>query len=86
MKHLKHLLYFIFAFNLVFYSSSLFAQEEEITLSKLSAADESRYREILAKPIDKSWLNKEKIQLFRQKHAASIMLSENAGKEENLLE
>jgi len=86
MNYLKHLLYFIFAFNLVFHSPSLIAQDDETSLAKLSPAEESRYREILAKPIDQSLLIINKIQLYREKNTAAVMLQDFQSREENLKE
>jgi hypothetical protein len=59
MKHLKYLLGFA-VLSLIFHMPSVMAQDSEMGLAKLSAADESRYREILAIPTDPSWLNLKK--------------------------
>jgi len=62
------------------------AQDSDMGLGKLSAADESRYREILARPIDPSWLNLKKIQLYKEKQVAAAMLGDYKGREEDLIE
>ena len=62
------------------------AQDSEMGLAKLSAQDESRYREILARPVDPGWLNIKKSQLFREKSVAASMLGDYQGREENLIE
>ena len=64
---------------------SSFAQDGELGLSKLSAEDEKRYREIVSKPIDESQLNLKKIAAYKEKEQAFIMLGENNGREENMI-
>ena len=71
---------------LCFFNSLSFAQDFDTGLAKLSAVDESRYREILARPVDPSWLNLKKIQLYKEKQVAAAMLGDYQGREENLLE
>ena len=61
----KFLLAFALAVSALFFSSTSFAQDSEMGLAKLSAADESRYREILNRTVDPSWLNLKKIQLYK---------------------
>ena len=82
----KFLIAFAIAFSTVFINSLSFAQDSDMGLAKLSAADESRYREILARPIDPSWLNLKKIQLYKEKQVAAAMLGDFTGREENLTE
>jgi hypothetical protein len=45
---------------------SVMAQDSDMGLAKLSAADESRYREILSRTVDPSWLNLKKIQSYKK--------------------
>ena len=54
---LKFLLAFVLAVSALFFSATSFAQDAEMGLAKLSAADEKRYREILEQPIDENQLN-----------------------------
>ena len=61
------------------------AQDGELGLSKLSAEDEKRYREIVSKPIDESQLNLKKIAAHKEKEQAFIMLGESEGREENMI-
>jgi CHAT domain-containing protein len=81
----KFLLAFALAVSALFFSSTSFAQDSEMGLAKLSAADEKRYREILEKPIDESQLNLKKIDAYKEKENAYLMLGETAGREENLV-
>ena len=85
MKQLKHLLY-ILILGFAFHMPILLAQDADIGLAKLSAADEKRYREILEKPIDASALNTTKIQLYKEKQVASAMLGATQSTEEILKE
>ena len=55
-------------------------------MAKLSSEDENRYREILSRPVDPSWLNLKKIQLYKEKQVAAAMLGDFQGREENLVE
>jgi hypothetical protein len=64
MKHLKHLLYFIFALNLALHSPNLMAQDPEMGLTKLSKEDLAKYRQIIDDPIDQGLLNSTKIDLY----------------------
>ena len=82
----KFLIAFAIAFPALFLCAHSFAQDSEMGLAKLSVADESRYREILARPIDPSWLNLKKIQLYKEKQVAAAMLGDFTGREENLIE
>ena len=81
----KFLLAFALAVSALFFSVPSFAQDSEMGLAKLSAADEKRYREILEKPIDESQLNLKKIDAYKEKENAYLMLGETAGREENLV-
>ena len=81
----KFLLAFSIAVNALFFSAPSFAQDSEMGLAKLSAADEKRYREILEKPIDSGALNTTKITAYKEKENAYLMLGETAGREENLV-
>ena len=81
----KFLLAFALAVSALFFSATSFAQDYEMGLAKLSAADEKRYREILEKPIDESQLNLKKIDAYKEKENAYLMLGETAGREENLV-
>jgi len=85
MKNLKCLLATI-VISLIFHMPGVMAQDSDMGLGKLSAADESRYREILARPIDPSWLNLKKIQLYKEKQVAAAMLGDYKGREEDLIE
>ena len=76
MKYLKHFLYFIFALNLAFHTPNLTAQDSEMGLTKLSTEEEKRYREILDKPIDENQLNLKKIDAYKEKENAFLMLGE----------
>ena len=81
----KFLLVFALAVSALFFSSTGFAQDSEMGLAKLSAADEKRYREILEKPIDAGALNTTRINAYKEKENAYLMLGETAGREENLV-
>jgi tetratricopeptide (TPR) repeat protein len=81
----KFLLVFALAVSALFFSAPSFAQDSEMGLAKLSAADEKRYREILEKPIDENQLNLKKIDAYKEKENAFLMLGETAGREENLI-
>ena len=84
MKHLKYLLGFA-VLSLILHMPSVMAQDSEMGLAKLSAADENRYREILEKPIDENQLNLKKIDAYKEKEHAFTMLGEDKGREENLI-
>ncbi len=82
----KFLLAFALAVSALFFSATSFAQDSEMGLAKLSAADEKRYREILEKPIDagaSEYLTR--INAYKEKENAYLMLGETAGREENLV-
>jgi len=81
----KFLLAFALAVSALFFSVPSFAQDSEMGLAKLSAADEKRYREILEKPIDENQLNLKKIDAYKEKEHAFSMLGEDKGREENLI-
>ena len=81
----KFLLAFALAVSALFFSATSFAQDSEMGLAKLSAADEKRYREILEKPMDENQLNLKKIDAYKEKENAYLMLGETAGREENLV-
>jgi CHAT domain-containing protein len=81
----KFLLVFALAVSALFFSSTSFAQDSEMGLAKLSAADEKRYREILSKPVDAGALNTTRINAYKEKENAYLMLGETAGREENLV-
>ena len=80
----KFLLAFALAVSALFFSATSFAQDSEMGLAKLSAADEKRYREILEKPIDAGALNTTRINAYKEKENAYLMLGETAGREQNL--
>ena len=61
------------------------AQDSEMGLTKLSTEEEKRYREILEKPIDENQLNLKKIDAYKEKENAFLMLGETAGREANLI-
>ena len=73
MKHLKHLLYFIFVLNLSLHSPNLMAQDPEMGLTKLSKEDLAKYRQIIDDPIDQSLLNLTKIDLHIKKGELSCV-------------
>ena len=50
----KFLLAFVLSVSALFFNAPSFAQDSEMGLAKLSAADEKRYREILKNPIDET--------------------------------
>ena len=81
----KFLLAFAITFGTLFFNSLSFAQDSEMGLAKLSAADEKRYREVLEKPIDSGALNTTRINAYKEKENAYLMLGETAGREENLV-
>ena len=81
----KFLIAFAIAFPALFLCAHSFAQDSEMGLAKLSAADESRYREILDKPIDENQLNLKKIDAYKEKEQAFNMLGEDKGREANLI-
>jgi len=81
----KFLLVFALAVSALFFSAPSFAQDSEMGLAKLSAADEKRYQEILEKPIDENQLNLKKIDAYKEKENAFLMLGETAGREANLI-
>ena len=68
---LKFLLAFVLAVSALFFSATSIAQDSEMGLAKLSAADEKRYREILEKPIDSGALNTARINAYIEKDNAS---------------
>ena len=82
---LKFLLAFVLAVSALFFNAPSFAQDSEMGLAKLSAADEKRYREILETPIDENQLNLKKIDAYKEKENAFLMLGEHKGREENLV-
>ena len=84
MKHLKCLLATL-VISLICHMPSVMAQDSDMGLGKLSAADESSYREILARPIDPSWLNLKKIQLYKEKQVAAAMLGDYQGREKDFI-
>ena len=77
---LKFLLAFVLAVSALFFTATSFAQDSEMGLAKLSAADEKRYREILEKPIDLGALNTTRINSYKEKENAYLMLGETAGR------
>ena len=81
----KFLLVFALAVSALFFSAPSFAQDSEMGLAKLSVADEKRYREILSKPVDAGALNTTRINAYKEKENAYLMLGETAGREENLV-
>jgi hypothetical protein len=67
-------------------TSSSFAQDAEMGLTKLSKQDEAKYRQIIDTPIDQSLLNSTKIDLYIKKEVAAIMLGDQIFRESNLIE
>ena len=65
MKHLKCLLATL-VISFIFHMPSVMAQDSDMGLGKLSAADEKRYREILEKPIDLGALNTTRINSYKE--------------------
>ena len=60
----KFLLAFALAASALFFNGLSFAQDSEMGLAKLSAADEKRYRDILEKPIDAGALHTTRINAY----------------------
>ena len=81
----KFLLAIAITFGTLFFNSLSFAQDSEMGLTKLSTQEEKRYREILEKPIDENQLNLKKIDAYKEKENAFLMLGETAGREANLI-